>query len=162
MRKIPVNNKAIYRIIDANTNRLKEGLRVCEEVTRFVLNNKTYTLHLKTIRHQVDTIIRSLSIKNSPLIERDSQSDVGRKVTTKTEKARFDSADIFFANIQRVKESLRVLEEFTKLLNVEISMGFKELRYKIYEIEKKVYIIINPNFSLSYKCRIKLKNKKNN
>jgi len=30
----------VLRIIDANTNRLKEGLRVCEDIFRFILNAK--------------------------------------------------------------------------------------------------------------------------
>jgi hypothetical protein len=45
--------------------------------------------------------------------------------------------DIFRANIQRVKESIRVLEEFSKLINKQAAIGFKKMRYRLYEIEKK-------------------------
>ena len=38
----------------------------------------------------------------------------------------------------RVKESLRVLEEVTKLIDVGISKKLKVLRYKVYELEQKV------------------------
>ena len=44
--------------------------------------------------------------------------------------------DIFEANIERVKESLRVLEEFFKLVDLKRSASFKDLRFKIYDIEK--------------------------
>jgi len=37
----------VGRIIDANLNRVKEGLRVCEEITRFILDNHKFTLNLK-------------------------------------------------------------------------------------------------------------------
>jgi hypothetical protein len=41
-----------------------------------------------------------------------------------------------------VKESVRVLEEFTKLINKGLAVRFKELRYDIYELEKKAAGII--------------------
>jgi len=40
--------------------------------------------------------------------------------------------------MQRVKESARVLEEFSKLIDRKVSVGFKNIRYGIYEIEKKI------------------------
>ena len=46
-------------------------------------------------------------------------------------------ADIFAANIERVKESLRVLEEIFKLVNIKSSSKFCVLRFKVYAIEKK-------------------------
>ena len=54
------------------------------------------------------------------------------------EMQRSDLNDIFFANIQRVKESIRVLEEFSKLLDKKSALAFKRLRYQIYEVEKKI------------------------
>lgn len=129
--------KAIYRIIDANTNRLKEGLRVSEEIARFVLDSRSLTSEFKRIRHRIDGILKYLPKDLKLLKERASLKDVGRKIHIH-ELKRNDYRDIFFANIQRVKESLRVLEEFTKLINRNIAVKFKILRYDIYELEKKV------------------------
>lgn len=126
----------INRIIDANINRAKEGLRVCEEITRFILNSKRLTFELKEIRHRIDKINKYLPSKAVLLKEREVSSDVGRNIHT-NELERKNLADIFFANVQRVKESMRVLEEFTKLKNTKAAMEFKKSRYKIYEIEKK-------------------------
>ncbi|MCX5667705.1 MAG: hypothetical protein NTY34_05295 [Candidatus Omnitrophica bacterium] len=50
---------------------------------------------------------------------------------------RLDYSDIFSANIERTKESLRVLEEFFKLFDKGSSARFTKLRFKVYEIEKK-------------------------
>ncbi|MCX5702288.1 MAG: hypothetical protein NTW64_04875 [Candidatus Omnitrophica bacterium] len=135
-------NTSVVRIIDANMNRLKEGLRVCEEITRFILNNRKLTSELKGVRHKVDEIIKSLPEKINMLKERKSLQDVGRRIYI-NELKRNSYQDIFFANIQRVKESIRVLEEFSKLKNVNAAIKFKEIRYGIYEIEKKISRIIS-------------------
>lgn len=128
--------KAIDRIIDANINRAKEGLRVCEEVARFILDNRHLTAEFKKIRHKIDALIKRLPELTRLLKERRSSSDVGRNIYI-NELKRSDFQDIFFANIQRVKESLRVLEEFSKLKNINTAIQFKKIRYNVYEIEKK-------------------------
>lgn len=130
--------KGINRIIDANINRAKEGLRVCEEITRFILNDRKLTSNLKAIRHRLDDIIRYLPVRLPDLLKaRKSQQDVGKKIYL-GELKRKNLSDVFCANIQRVKESIRVLEEFTKLINIKFAVKFKKVRYDIYEIEKKV------------------------
>lgn len=128
--------KTINRIIDANINRTKEGLRVCEEIARFILNSRNLTLEFKKIRHKVNLIFKSLPIKATLLRERQSLRDVGRNIFV-FELQRKNYQDIFFANIQRIKEAIRVLEEFSKLKNINLAIKFKKIRYDIYEIEKK-------------------------
>ena len=136
MRKI--ENGKIARIIDANLNRAKEGLRVCEDVSRFIFDNSKVTRDYKTIRHKLEAVVQSLFPKKAALIsQRDINSDVGRSSTV-AEFKRQNVRDIFYANSQRSKESLRVLEEFTKLLNTRSAQAFKELRYKIYALEKNI------------------------
>lgn len=127
----------IGRVIDANINRAKEGLRVCEEVARFILNDRGLSSGLKSIRHKLTSLLDSLLPKQKLLEERSSNKDVGRHIKA-GELKRSGVRDILYANMQRVKESIRVLEEFSKLLNIKTALGFKEARYKIYEIEKKI------------------------
>ncbi len=43
----------MLRIIDANLNRIGEGLRGLEEVARFLLNDPDLTEQLKTMRHEL-------------------------------------------------------------------------------------------------------------
>ena len=127
--------ESVNRIIDANINRLKEGLRVCEEIARFILNSPRITSEFKKIRHEIDAAVKRLPAPIDLLKERESRKDVGRNIYINELKRR-NFQDIFFANIQRVKESVRVLEEFTKLINKNLAVSFKNIRYNIYEIEK--------------------------
>ncbi len=124
------------RIIDANFNRAKEGLRVCEDVCRFLLDEKVLTANCKNIRHELTTLMIPLGLKEI-IAGRDIEGDVGTR-STRSESRREKPADIFYANCQRVKESLRVLEEFAKLNSIKTAAGIKNLRYQIYAIEKKV------------------------
>ena len=128
-------NKTL-RIIDANQNRAKEGLRVCEEVVRFILNDVRLTEEFKKARHNVSRTISSLPVVRKELLkERDSEKDVGKDISEKSKRKNYE--DIFNANIQRVKEALRVLEEFSGLLSKDASQKFKALRFKVYTLEKK-------------------------
>jgi len=130
--------KSIKRIIDANINRLKEGLRVCEEIARFIIESHSLTSDFKRIRHEIDRLVKNVSgnTRLALIIERDSLRDVGKNINTK-ELNRGNYQDIFFANMQRAKESARVLEEFSKLSSKNVAIRFKKIRYDIYEVEKK-------------------------
>lgn len=127
---------SVARIIDANLNRVKEGLRVCEEITRFLANNRRLTSSFKDLRHRLDSALKHLPASRELLIERDVSSDVGRRILGR-ELKRAGVSGIFFANIQRVKESARVLEEFSKLYSEKAALIFKDIRYRIYELEKR-------------------------
>jgi len=126
-----------YRVIDVNLNRAQEGLRVCEEIFRFVLSDKNLSTQFKNIRHKISKIIDYIPVKRSTLlVSRDIKGDIGKQ-STFLELRRDGLEDIFFANIQRSKESVRVLEEFCKLLDKKNTIKIKSLRYEIYNAEKK-------------------------
>ena len=124
----------IYRILDANFNRAREGLRVCEEIARFVLDDRNLTRGLKEARHKLTAILQTMGMKS--LIEaRASERDVGRGLKVDKEK-RSDTRDVFLANIERVKESLRVLEEFSKLLEKDAE-ELERVRFDVYSLERE-------------------------
>lgn len=127
----------LYRILDANLNRSREGLRVCEEITRFVLDSGTLTKELKSMRHAIATAMRGFKGSGALLVSRDPGADVGRSSRLATEMRRAGYRDLFTANMQRAKESLRVLEECSKLCDPAVSMRFRRLRFRSYEVEKK-------------------------
>ncbi len=135
MRK-HIEAQKLLRMVDANFNRAKEGLRVCEDVCRYGFDRKTLTKQLKDLRHGLTSTVESLNIREL-LTARDIQSDVGRGSTV-SEFKRESLQDVFYANAQRVKESLRVLEEVTKLLDPRCARKLKELRYKFYALEKNM------------------------
>ncbi|MFA5143138.1 MAG: thiamine-phosphate pyrophosphorylase [Candidatus Omnitrophota bacterium] len=136
--------RELYRIIDANLNRSREGLRVCEDIARFALNSKVLTGQLKAVRHAVSDIAKSSAAEFSALtLSRDAAGDVLRHSRFETEMRRKSLSDVFAANIERVKESLRVLEELFKLIDLRGSSKFCGLRFKTYAIEKKVMKRLN-------------------
>jgi len=130
--------KKLYRIIDANLNRSREGLRVCEEIARFVLDDGSLTKELKGLRHGISNCIKLYPADLRVIVSaRDSGADVGRG-SQAIEKKRAGWKEISIANMERVKESLRVLEEFSKLIDSKIADKFKRIRFKSYNAEKKL------------------------
>lgn len=132
-------DKFVYRVLDANFNRAREGLRVSEEFVRFYLNDTALTEEFKKARALISRLYNGLPDKKARLfLARDTAGDVGRS-PFKTEMRRSGRADIFWANIQRSKEAVRVLEEFSKLDEKALSNKLRALRYKLYELEKKAF-----------------------
>ena len=120
----------LYRVIDANLNRLKEGIRVVEDILRYKENNKELASKLKSLRHQAQ-----IEETKELLQYRDSINDV-LKSSTKSEQKRQNLQSIITANFKRAQESSRVLEELFKLSNIEYSEKFKTIRYELYNLEK--------------------------
>lgn len=129
-------DKGVYRIIDANLNRVMEGIRVCEDIVRFTSNDEKVTFKLKSLRHDIFSSIKDMRKQHlDELVSARDLNDVGIK-SIDSEKTRENLVDLFLANTQRGKESLRVLEEVLKLFDQDLSQGFKKFRFKLYEIEK--------------------------
>ena len=64
---------SILRIIDSNINRAKEGTRVCEDIMRFALNDKSNSIKLKRIRHNITSAAKASPLKTFEIIKnRDS------------------------------------------------------------------------------------------
>ena len=57
-----INWNKIYRIIDANFNRTREGLRVVEEIARFFKEDSNITATLRGIRHLLTKTFDNLNI----------------------------------------------------------------------------------------------------
>ena len=128
--------KKLSRVVDANINRTLEGLRVCEDITRFTLNDKNTTRRFKALRHEFFDCLGNGSFDYLKIIKhRDSLKDVGKE-STSSELSRKGIEGIFFANSLRVKESLRVLEETFKLIDAKKTGDIKSLRFKLYTLEK--------------------------
>ena len=131
--------KKIYRIFDANINRALEGLRVVEEITRFLLEDKKLSSKVKGFRAKVKEACEKIPYQDLLIKIRDSKKDVGWKVYPKSEALRADIVSIYKSNIKRATEALRVLEEFSKLVSSRVGRSFKDLRFMVYDLEKEVY-----------------------
>jgi len=124
----------LFRVIDANLNRLKEGIRVIEDIMRYRDNNKELSQKLKSLRH-----LAVIDEYTELLTHRDSINDVLRP-TTSSELKRTSILAIIAANFKRAEESSRVLEEMFKLYNARYSENFKHIRYELYDLEKQIVL----------------------
>lgn len=124
-----MTEKNKLRLIDANLNRLREGIRVVEDIFRYVYNDKETSTKLKKLRH-----LSRLNNYIQLLETRDIQNDVLRE-SIKSEQNRDNLFSILIANFKRAQESSRVLEEFCKLISIEDSENFKYIRYELYNLE---------------------------
>lgn len=132
-------NRNILRVIDVNLNRAKEGLRVVEDILRFIYQQDTLRKKIRTLRHGLD-LIACDKIAKQAIIERDAKNDLGKRLDS-LESNRNSVTDILYSNLQRVKESLRVLEEFLKLTTPAKTAAIKNLRYKLYTLEKSILLL---------------------
>lgn len=122
---------------------------MCEDIARFILNSSVLSKDLKSQRHKISSIVKSsCGISDRLLRSRDVNGDVGKEPDFGIEVPRQKAKDIFSANIERVKESLRVLEEFLKLIDLKASANIQKIRFKAYDIEKKAVIKLStPKYS---------------
>ena len=131
--------KKLLRLIDANFNRTREGLRVCEDVLRFLYDESALTASFKKLRHECSKIILSFPISYRALVHaRDSSRDVGKKSVIQ-DKKKPDWNDLMVSNLKRSEEGLRVLEETSKIIAPKSSHCFQLLRFRLYELEKRVF-----------------------
>jgi thiamine-phosphate pyrophosphorylase len=128
----------LERLIDANLNRLKEGIRVIEDINRYIYEDSSISTSLKDLRHQLQ-----LAYNQNRLYFRDIEGDV-LKESISSEMVRENINDLIIANFSRAQESARVLEECFKLTDTTLSTLSKNIRYTLYNIEKLFFIKTNP------------------
>lgn len=128
--------REVLRLIDANTNRAAEGIRTVEDVARLVFENADVARSLKQLRHELGSIVQAIPALDR-LAARDTQSDAGTQTTLTSESKRADWASVIAAASERTTQSLRCLEEFSKILPPELQSKtegrFKALRYRAYD-----------------------------
>lgn len=123
---------AVCRILDANLDRAREGLRIVEEWCRFGLNDGTLTDTCKQMRQELgrwhDDRLRAA--RNTP-------GDAGTDLTHPREARRDSVEQVLQANLCRVEEALRVLEEYGKLYRPDMGNACKQMRYQVYTLESR-------------------------
>lgn len=128
-----ISESAVYRILDANLDRAREGLRIIEEWCRFGLNNSSLTEECKHLR-------QSLAQWHTPELRaaRDTPGDPGTGLTHPNEEKRSSLSQVLQVNFARLEEALRVLEEYGKLYRSDMGTECKRMRYQVYTLESKV------------------------
>lgn len=117
------------RIIDANLNRVAEGLRVIEEYVRFVLSDEELSHKMATLRHVLNA---TETAHEAHLMGRNVDEDA-RAYAPPTKRP--DILSLLRANFKRATEGLRVLEEYTG------NATYNKLRYDLYMLEKEIVLL---------------------
>ncbi len=123
-----------YRILDANLDRAREGLRVIEEWCRLGLDQSHTAELCKNYRQELARWHRG-----EFRAARDTAGDVGTALTHAQEIRRENITALLQANFGRIQEALRVLEEYGKLVDGNLAQAMKQLRYQIYELERQLF-----------------------
>lgn len=134
----PVSDFAVYRIIDAASNRAMEAIRVIEDYVRFVLEDRGMSENFKRLRHDLAATLGDIpdSIR---LTFRDTLGDVGTTITGPREYQRHSITDVLKANFSRFQESLRSLEEYGKVIKTSFSQEIENIRYRSYTLQKILF-----------------------
>jgi thiamine-phosphate pyrophosphorylase len=125
------------RVLDANFNRAREAARVVEDYCRFALDDRFLTEQLKELRHGLSAAAGWLPA-DLLLASRETLRDVGTSVTAPGEYQRDSPSRVAGANLKRLQESLRTLEEFGKLFGPELGRELENLRYRAYTLERAI------------------------
>lgn len=120
------------RITDVNLNRLTEALRVVEDVVRLGLESRRLLQRVRGLRTRVGREVRLL--RRRVILARDSAADPGRPDRFDRTRRR-SLEDVLLANLKRAEEAARVLEEVLKLGEPKLAARFKEVRFRLYDIE---------------------------
>ncbi|YAI81796.1 MAG: thiamine phosphate synthase [cyanobacterium endosymbiont of Rhopalodia sterrenbergii] len=133
MNKDVTKSLSIPRILDANLDRAREGLRTIEEWCRFGLENSRLAEECKQMRQEV-----ARWHSNEIRLARDTLNDPGTILSHPQEETRRSIEHLLQSNLCRIQEALRVLEEYGKLYQVEMGIAFKNIRYKVYNLESNL------------------------
>ena len=137
-----VSNQAMWRILDANLNRALEGLRVIEDYLRFIRNDPLLSQRTKTLRHDLVNTLRTEGVGAVQLYQaRDIEGDVGTQNIARDEYDRDSRKDMLEANFQRIQQSTRCLEEYSKLFSPTAAGRFESLRYESYALGRLVFAL---------------------
>lgn len=126
-------HSTVYRILDANLDRAREGLRIIEEWCRFGLNNPQFTDECKQLRQELGQW-HNAEIRAA----RDTPNDPGTELSHPNEEQRANITELLRSNFCRTQEALRVLEEYGKLYSEQLGAACKQMRYRVYTLESNL------------------------
>ena len=133
MKSMPVaprSEQCVARLIDANLDRAREGLRVVEDWCRFGLDRADLVQPLKDWRQQLGQRHRE-HYKQA----RSTSEDTAAGMAHPAQQQRPQPKQIVEANCARVQEALRVLEEFGRDQDAELARTAATIRYGLYDLE---------------------------
>ncbi len=131
----PPGSAGAWRALDACANRAAEGVRVIEDVVRFVLDDVRLTGDAKRLRHDLAALLDRGGLP-ARVASRDVSRDVGPSVGDVAALPRATPSDLVAANAARAAQALRSLQEIALVLRPELASDFEALRYRLYDLER--------------------------
>lgn len=123
----------IYRILDANLDRAREAIRTIEEWCRFGLEDVDLCAHCKQMRQEL-----AQWHKEEFRRARNTTDDPATGLSHANEVSRVDVQAVLRANMGRLQEALRVLEEYGKVADPNLGAAMKQMRYQVYTLESQL------------------------
>ena len=123
-------DKRVARLIDANLDRAREGLRVVEDWCRFGLQRDDLVIRLKDWRQRLGHLHRD-SYKQA----RSTATDTAAGLEHPAQHDRHSPEQVVAANCGRVQEALRVLEEYARNDDRALASEAALIRYGLYDLE---------------------------
>jgi thiamine-phosphate pyrophosphorylase len=122
--------RRIERLLDANLDRAREGLRVLEDWARFGLNRADLVARCKDLRQRLGQCHR-----DRYRAARQTATDVAAGMEHPAQAERRGPEAVLRANAARVQEALRVLEEFGRERDPELASQAAACRYALYDLD---------------------------
>ncbi|WP_411876469.1 thiamine phosphate synthase [Vulcanococcus limneticus] len=149
-----LERRAVERLLDANLDRAREGLRVIEDWCRFGLDRADLVARTKDMRQRLGRCHRQ-----AYKLARHTATDVGAGLGHPAQAERTAAAAVVAANCGRVQEALRVLEEFGRDPDPGLAAEAAAIRYALYDLEVELLrAVAGPGWrqALLQRCRLYL------
>lgn len=151
---------ALLRMLDANANRAREGLRVMEDIARFGRNDAELASAIKGVRHAVTDAVAGMGVSMLALhASRDTPGDVGTGTKTHAELTRGGLPAIAAAAGGRATEALRVIGEAAKALGptaARAGAAIEALRYQTYELNRRLLLALGTGRGVQWRLCVLL------
>ena len=128
-----MSEQIIYRILDANLDRAREALRTIEEWCRFGLEDRDLCDRTKQMRQEL-----AQWHKEDFRRARNTPDDPATGLSHANEVIRPNIQTVLRANMGRLQEALRVLEEYGKVVDPNMGEAMKQMRYQVYTLESQL------------------------
>lgn len=130
-----MTDRHVYRVLDVNFNRSREALRVLEDVCRFRVADREAAWTCKELRRSLAEAARP--VQRHLVSSRNINHDIGQDFDRAGKTTRSVSAMVQ-ANVRRLQEALRSIEEHGRVVDPKLSNAAYRLRFQAYRLEQAI------------------------
>ena len=123
-------DQRVARLIDANLDRAREGLRVVEDWCRFGLERDDLVISLKDWRQRLGQLHRD-RYKQA----RSTATDPAAGLDHPAQLDRHSPRHVVAANCARGQDALRVMEEYGRCSDPPLAAASAAIRYGLYDLK---------------------------